>query len=210
MDTFSEGKFVAVEGLDGAGTTTLIASLVEWLRSQSVPVEATHEPTAGPVGSVIRQAIDRRLDFDADILALLFAADRLDHLRNAANGIERQLASGHWVISDRYLASSFAYQGGATGGGDWVRTINRHARPPDLTIYVDTSIATCLERIARRSGKDELFHRAASLEQASVRYEAFFAAEEPIGPVLKVNGDQPASAVLNDALKLVGPWLHST
>ncbi|MQP34128.1 dTMP kinase [Rhodococcus erythropolis] len=203
-----EGSLVAVEGVDGAGTTTLISGLVEWLRIRSVGVESTHEPSSGPIGAVIRLAIDQRLKFSGEILALLFAADRLDHLENPVNGMLRELLRGNWVVTDRYVASSFAYQGEAGGpeAFQWLAELNRHIRQPDLTIFVDTDIDVCLERIAKRSGRDELFHRRDALVAARDRYLRVLAEFNVTGEVLVVDGNRSRDEVLADVVERSQVW----
>src|SRR5580658_957770 len=135
------GRFVVLEGIDGAGTTTHVGRLAERLRSSRVPVRVTREPSDGPVGTLVRQVLTGRIVSPGGrapgwaTMALLFAADRMDHVDAE---IEPFIASGGVVISDRYDASSLGYQSvmsGSGGGGaiDWIRLINRHALRPDLT-----------------------------------------------------------------------------
>ena len=141
-----KGRFVVVEGIDGAGTTTQVARLAERLRAEGgLPVRATREPSDGPIGALVRQvltgrivAVERRAPGWAT-MALLFAADRMDHVEC---DIEPFIAQGGVMISDRYDASSLAYQSVSSGSGgekavEWIRTLNRHALRPDLTIVLD-------------------------------------------------------------------------
>jgi dTMP kinase len=140
------GRFVVLEGIDGAGTTTQTSRLVERLRTESrTPVKITREPSDGPIGSLVRQVLTGRIvlpDHSAPnwtTMALLFAADRMDHVESE---IEPFLLLGGIVVSDRYVASSLAYQSVSSGRGgekavEWIREINRHALRPDLTIVLD-------------------------------------------------------------------------
>ncbi len=101
------GRFIVLEGLDGAGTTTQAALLAEWLGARGEVVQ-TREPTAGPIGRLIRSSLRAEPDSPAETsLPWLFAADRAEHLTRV---IEPALARGAWVISDRYYHSSLAYQ----------------------------------------------------------------------------------------------------
>ena len=148
------GRFVVLEGIDGSGTTTQAARLAASLRAAGHAVVSTREPSDGPLGVVLRQALTRRLVGLSDqALALLFAADRLDHL---ASVVEPALAEGKVVVSDRYVLSSLAYQGMRLPLS-WVETLNAAARPADLTLYLEVDPRTAARRRQGRGGAAELF-----------------------------------------------------
>lgn len=148
------GRFIVLEGIDGSGTTTQAARLVASLRSAGREVVGTREPSDGPLGAVLRQALTRRLVGLSDrALALLFAADRLDHL---ASLVEPALAEGKVVVSDRYVLSSLAYQG-MRMPLSWVEGLNAAARPADLTLYLAVDPRTAARRRQGRGGAAELF-----------------------------------------------------
>ncbi len=139
------GRFIVLEGIDGAGTTTQTARLVGRLRAEKKHVRATREPSDGPIGSLVRQVLTGRIIAPGGrapgwaTMALLFAADRMDHVETE---IEPFLAEGGVVVSDRYDASSLAYQSVSSGRGgeqavEWIRQLNKHALRPDLTIVID-------------------------------------------------------------------------
>src|SRR5689334_22794688 len=152
------GRFIVLEGIDGAGTTTQAARLVARLRQETkVAIRATREPSDGPIGSLVRQVLTGRIIAPGGrapgwaTMALLFAADRMDHVEAE---IEPFLAEGGIVISDRYDASSLAYQSVSSGRGgektvDWIRQINKHALRPDLTIVLDLSSEVAANRRER-------------------------------------------------------------
>ena len=127
------GKFIVIEGLDGSGLSTQAGLLKEFLEKEDVAVYLTKEPTAGPVGALIRLALGRRLSFsqstpDNDaIIALLFAADRMDHL---AIDIVPKLDAGVHVICDRYYLSTFAYQSRSVDL-QWLRALHARCIKPD-------------------------------------------------------------------------------
>lgn len=187
--TAARGRFVVVEGLDGAGTTTQAERLAAALRSRrGLPVELTKEPTSGPLGAVLRQAIEARLTLDPVALALAFAADRADHLFNPVNGVVAALEAGRWVVSDRYVLSSLAYNRGGTVSREWVAELNRHAIAPDLTIFVDVDPEICLERIGGRSSAEELFHSREQLVAVDRNYRELIDAGHVAGPLARVDG----------------------
>ncbi len=163
------GRLVVVEGIDGAGTTTQVARLTARLRSRGVAVHATREPSDGPVGTLARQVLTggtaRPVGWTPGwaMMALLFAADRMDHVDSE---IDPHLARGAVVVSDRYEASSLAYQSlsvGAPAGEaiEWIRAINRHSRRPDLIVVLDVPSELAAERRARRGGAAELYEQDA-------------------------------------------------
>jgi dTMP kinase len=161
------GRFVVLEGIDGSGTTTQVARLAERLRAARVPVRATREPSDGPVGTLVRQVLTGRVIVPGGrapgwaTMALLFAADRMDHVESE---IEPFLASGGVVLSDRYDASSLAYQSISSGAEardavEWIRSLNRYVRRPDLTIVLDLPSDVAAERRMRRGEAAQLYEQ---------------------------------------------------
>src|SRR5262249_14847135 len=140
------GRFIVLEGIDGAGTTTQTTRLVERLRGEAkAHVKVTREPSDGPIGSLVRQVLTGRIVSPGGrapgwaTMALLFAADRMDH---GGSEMEPFLAQGGIVVSDRYDASSLAYQSVSSGRGgekavEWIRQLNKYALRPDLTIVLE-------------------------------------------------------------------------
>ena len=168
------GRFVVLEGLDGAGTTTQSRLLGEALRAAGRAVHVTAEPSAGPAGALVRQVLQQRLGggrggaFDAHALALLFAADRLDH---AAAEIAPRLAEGCDVVCDRYTLSSLAYQGLTTGDLAWVEAINGRAPAPDLTVFLRVRPGLALGRRQAAGTTPELYEVAAFQRRVARGYE---------------------------------------
>jgi dTMP kinase len=142
------GRLIVLEGIDGSGTTTQTERLVEHLRRRGRTAVSTREPSAGPVGRLLREVllghhrISRDVSLDGRTMALLFAADRFDHLQRE---VEPILAAGNDVVSDRYLMSSLAYQA-EEADREWVALLARGVRPPDLTILLDIPIEVAARR----------------------------------------------------------------
>lgn len=162
-----KGRFIVLEGIDGAGTTTQTGLLAAHLRVRGLLTKATREPSDGPVGTMIRQVLGGRFVLPGGrapgwaTMALLFAADRLDHVEAE---IEPVLEKGGVVVSDRYDASSLAYQSVTSGRGgpdavEWIRTLNRHAVRPDLTVVVDVPFELAAERREQRGEAAQLYDR---------------------------------------------------
>ncbi len=149
------GRFITLEGGEGAGKSTQARRLADWLRGRGHDVIETREPGGTPGAEAIRTLLltgggDR---WDAATEALLFAAARADHV---ARLIRPALAAGQWVICDRFLDSSLAYQGAAGGlGVETVRMANAlavGAVRPDLTLLLDLPTDAGARRAAARDG----------------------------------------------------------
>lgn len=206
-------RFIVVEGTDGAGTTTMVEKIVARFRADRRAVHATCEPSPGPIGCLIRQALSRRLVvpgvFGAGApqwttMALLFAADRQDHLEAE---ILPLLQDGVSVICDRYDLSSLAYQsasaavaGAPEGVVDWIRSLNRHARRPDITLVLDVDPEIAAHRRRIRGGQRELYEDN-DLQQRIC--EAYKKSENllPDDEIVHIDANCPIDAVLTDCLR---------
>nr|WP_217913923.1 dTMP kinase [Miltoncostaea marina] len=142
-------RFIALEGIDGSGKSTQAEMLGEALRARGLRVRRTREPGGTPVGERVRalllEGAPGELSLPAEIL--LFAAARAELVQRA---IRPALADGAWVVSDRFLDSSLAYQGAARGAGiDAVLDANRVALDgclPDLSLVIDTPVVLAAGR----------------------------------------------------------------
>ncbi len=204
----TRGKFVVFEGLDGAGTSTQIELLANSLRLKGIDVSVTREPTDGPVGRLIRQVLRREVELDAAALALLFASDRLDHLEGD-DGVKAALDAGHWVLSDRYVLSSVAYQ--AADGLDpaWVVELNRRAIAPDLTIFIEATPEVCMERIHGRGARLERFETLERLRQVVAHFRAHLGEASLTGAVIHVDGYSSIEGVARAVEDAVTQWLET-
>lgn len=161
-------SFIVFEGLDGAGTTTQIGRLARYYEFNRRAYEATREPTSNPIGVLVRQVLQKKVSTTPEALAMLYAADRSDHLYNPAYGIVHLLEEGRIVISDRYLYSSIAYQS-VECDPTLIRTINSFPAP-EFLIFIDTPVEDCMERIEKRGEEKELFDRAEFLTAVRRNY----------------------------------------
>ena len=136
--------YIVFEGIDGAGKSTQIQMLKEWLENNGLEVETIVEPTDSEVGKLIREILQRP-DAETDkvqkTLGLLFAADRMLIMDKLSD--EKKV-----IISDRSFISSLAYQEPA----QWIHELNKYAKKPDLVLLLDLDVKTS---VARTSGKDE-------------------------------------------------------
>jgi dTMP kinase len=194
----SPGRFIVFEGLDGAGTTTQARLLAERLQKQGRTVHLAHQPSDGPVGQVIRQILagraattqaDGKLGVvDERAMALLFAADRLDHL---GSQIEPRLARGEDVILDRYTLSSLAYQG-ASVSHEFIQAANRFARRPDLTLFLYVPANIALDRVRMRGAKLERYETASQLLAIEREYSRLVGT---LASVVSIDGTRPIPEV---------------
>jgi len=188
-----------LEGLDGAGTTTQAAILANRLAALGRRVHLTFEPSRGPVGRLVRRALKGTLagaggrPLDQRALALLFAADRIDHV---AGEVGPRLGSGVDVISDRYALSSLAYQSAATGDLGWVEALNREAPAPDLTIFLEVRPAVALRRRYAASAEREIYEVPAFQRRVATAYRrALRRLRERGERVAVVDGEKEVAAV---------------
>jgi dTMP kinase len=159
-------RFIAIEGIDGAGLTTQASRLAEWLGKKGKQVLVTKEPTNGAVGGLIRAAVSKEWHVSAQALQLLFAADRAQHL---ARQIEPSLKAGKAVICDRYVLSSLAY-GSLDVPMAWLKQINEPFRKPDFTVILDAHPKIAIERLKANRNKMELYESESMLQQVRQNY----------------------------------------
>ncbi|WP_407379656.1 dTMP kinase [Methanobrevibacter sp.] len=135
--------YIVFEGIDGAGKSTQIQMLKEWLEANGLEVETLVEPTDSEVGKLIRKILQRpdaTTDRVQKTLGLLFAADRMLIMDKLSD--EKKV-----IISDRSFISSLAYQEPA----EWIAILNKYAKKPDLLLLLDLDVKTS---VARTSGED--------------------------------------------------------
>ncbi len=192
-------SFIVFEGLDGAGTTTQIRRLARYYEFNKRPFAATNEPTSNPIGEVVRSVLQKKICTTPNALALLYAADRDDHLYNQSYGIVRYLDEGRVVISDRYFYSSIAYQS-VECDPDFIESINDFPSP-EIIVYIDTSVDECLRRIEKRGEGKELFDRYDFLMEVRKNYEKAFSALPDGVHLIRIDGSAPADEVESNIRK---------
>ena len=202
--TMPERRFIVFEGLDGAGTTTQAGLLHDYLTRQGLDSFRTFEPTDGPVGRLIRELLAGPGDQGRPpelTMALLFAADRIAH----SGRISEALAGGSHVVCDRYLFSSMAYQSlDPLIPGERVIELNRGCARPDITIFVDVPVETCLERISARSESRTIYEKADLLQTISENYQSLRGLyETTFGKTVTVDGTLSPTNVHRNAVEVI-------
>lgn len=203
------GRFITVEGTEGAGKTSNIAFLKARLEAAGKTVVLTREPGGTPLGEAIRDLLlTRRGDgmaVDTELL-LMFAA-RAEHI---AQLIRPALARGEWVLCDRFTDATYAYQGGGRGIDidriaaleHWVQGNLR----PDLTIVLDVPVEVGLARAGRRSAPDRFEREQLAFHEAVRAAYRTIAAREP-GRVQVVDAEQPLARVQADLGRVLDAFL---
>ncbi|MGD6933088.1 MAG: dTMP kinase [Candidatus Bathyarchaeia archaeon] len=162
-----KGVFICIEGLDGSGKSTQAKLLTKKLCKEGYNAVYTAEPSQGKIGKFIRKRLFEQERMPTTVEALLFAADRIEHVQNT---VVPALKEGKIVISDRYVYSSLAYQGSAGLSLDWIETINASAQKPDLSIYIDVAPEVVLERLRRKKSVMENLHTQRKVQEIYQKY----------------------------------------
>lgn len=198
------GKLIVLEGIDGSGKGTQIARLTDRLEASGHKVLVTREPSAGPIGTLIRQALADASQFDEATMALLFAADRLEHIRE----MKAHLAAGEIVLCDRYVLSSLAYNSQALTL-EWILALNQEADKrlhPDLTLYFDLSEQIALTRIGARGSDRERYETQRQLYQVREMYR-MLADVRLDDNVVTIDASQTPEAIAEDVWRAVAPLI---
>lgn len=165
-----KGKFIVFEGLDGSGKSLQIEKLVGVLSSRNIEVWPTAEPSKSEIGKLIRAIQKKKVSFidNGKTLKYLYMADRVNH----AIEIKERLDKGITVICDRYWISSVAYQDSTIKSGESAFNLNdmEDFPVPDLTIYLDTDVDTCLSRLSEREDT-EIFENREYLNKVKEGYD---------------------------------------
>ena len=210
----TRGRFIALEGGEGTGKSTQSKLLAEALEGRGIAVELTREPGGTPGAEAIRALL---LDppgegWRARAEALLFAAARSDHVEKR---IRPALDAGRWVVCDRFVDSSRAYQGGAGGVGDAdvlaLHAVGSEGLRPDMTVLIDVPADAVAERLAARDagGSDAIGGRAAEYHAEVARAFAGFAAAERQAFAV-IDGKGTAEEVHGRILAALAPLLEGT
>jgi dTMP kinase len=189
------GLLICIEGLDKSGKTTQSLLLVDALRSRGLEAVYTTEPSAGEIGSFIKRYVLRRKQrIPASVEALLFAADRVDHVERE---IKPMLKEGKIIVSDRYIYSSIAYQGAAGLDIEWIKEINKMALEPDLAIYIDVPLEVIMRRL---KGKERTVMEHPDIQ---MKVRDIYATLVKEGKLIPVDGNRPIKKVSSQIQRIV-------
>ena len=209
-ETVETGRLITFEGGEGAGKSTQVSILVERLRNAGRQAIATREPGGSPVAEDIRETLlsGKVKQFGPFAEALLFSIARADHIDTV---IGDALARGQWVVCDRFLDSTRAYQG-ATGGvpAPVISALERltlHGIMPNLTIVLDIPVEEGLARMARRRGAPDRFESQDISQHERIRKAFLEIAEEESGRCVVIDARKPEALVAEDVWEAVAERL---
>lgn len=165
--TSQTGCFITLEGIDGAGKSTHLGFIRDWLAERGIAAEFTREPGGTPLGEQIRAlllAVDTQVCLEAETLLMFASRQQL-----LSSLIRPALAAGRWVVSDRFTDSTFAFQGGGRGVPaariaqleDWVQ----QGLQPDLTLLFDVPLEVASQRMAGSRQLDRFEQEQADFHQ---------------------------------------------
>lgn len=207
MTEAGRGRFISLEGGEGAGKSTLLAGLREHIEGRGVTLVQTREPGGTAVGEAVRAIVldpaAQGMAAETELLLMFASRAQLVH-----ETIAPSLAAGRWVLCDRYVDASYAYQGGGRGQPvDRIAGLERWACAglvPDLTLLLDLPVATGRARAAGRGQADRIETEAdAFFERVRASYRAR-AAAEPTRFRL-IDAGQSPDAVLRAAIAALAP-----
>lgn len=211
METAMNGKFITIEGLEGAGKSNAQRIVCETLKAHGIEFITTREPGGTPIAETLRtlwkEGLGGEITTDKAEVLMMYAA----RIQLVETVIQPALASGKWVVGDRHDLSSQAYQGGGRGLAELVETIGKAILgefEPDLTIYLDLDPAIGLERAKGRGELDRIerqkidfFHRTRA---------RYLALTQNNPKAVIINAEQPIERVSRDIQQAVENFLKST
>ncbi|MCK4800289.1 dTMP kinase, partial [Candidatus Parcubacteria bacterium] len=192
-----KGKFIVIEGLDGAGSSTQVIRVANFLKERNKKIHITKEPTNSLIGGLIRGQLTGDWKSSPECLQLLFAADRAHHLDKELIPL---LKRGINVISDRYFFSTIAFGSTEIKDKEWLININDRFIIPDLTILVKVSPKICIKRIKGSRFQIELFEKEKKLQKTWENYKKLV---EEFDNIKIVNGERKVEEISYEIINLI-------
>ncbi len=209
MTQKTSGRFITVEGTEGAGKSSCIAHVEQWAASRSIPLICTREPGGTPLAEQIREVLLETRDEEVDGLAelLLVFAARAQHLNT---WIKPNLETGKWVLSDRFTDATYAYQGSGRGlDVDQIATLEQLVQggfQPQLTLLLDLPVEVGLERARQRSEPDRFeLEQQEFFEQVRAGYRSRAAAQPD--RIKIIDASRSPKQVTEQIIETLDRWL---
>ena len=204
------GKFITLEGGEGVGKTTNLVFIENYLKLHGIPVVVTREPGGTVLAEKIRHLLldkeSEDISENAELL-MVFAA-RAQHIKHV---IEPTLASGNWILCDRFTDATYAYQGGGRNMKNstitWLENLVQGSLKPDLTLLLDAPVEIGLERAKSRGNLDRFeSEKIHFFEQ--VRRAYLLQAELNPSRIKVIKTNQPLIDVENELINVIGNFLR--
>ena len=191
------GKFVVFEGIDGCGKSTALEALDDYIWKKTLDsIRLGTEPTGFASGELVRKALGGKLEgISSETLLGMFLADRAIH----QNEISIATVRKDWYLCDRYIYSNMAYNAKDDEDMKRIEELNSKFIQPDVVFYIDTPVEICLDRIARRNGKKEIFENKEKLTEVKRRYDMI----ADSGKMIRIDGTLSERNVLEEILKVL-------
>jgi dTMP kinase len=193
----SKSLFIVFDSLDGAGNSTQVKMLADYLKSRGLKAHITKEPTSGLIGGLIKSQLTHDWQSSPECLQLLFSADRAYHLEKE---IVPLLQKGVSVVCDRYFFSTMAYGNLGIKDLDWLIEVNKKFLFPDLAIFLKVPARVCIERIESDRFEITLFEKEKILQQVWQNYEKI---AKKFKNIHIVDGEQSIEKISEQIIKIV-------
>ena len=205
-----EAKFITLEGIEGSGKTSSIKSITDLLDSKRISYVVTREPGGSSIGSELRSILlDPKTEISSEVELLLMLADRKDHVEKV---ILPNLKTGNWVISDRFMDSSIAYQGGGRGlDKDMINAFsnNLNLPIPDLTLLFDVPVKISLSRVKAR-GELDRFEQEELFFHNRIREAYLVLAKENINRIKIIDSSQKIEHMLKNVEQIIKTFFNGS
>ena len=207
-----QGKFITLEGMDGAGKSTHIPNIIALLESRGLEVVSTREPGGTPLGEQLRELL-LHADMHPETETLLMFAARREHI---AKVIAPALARGAYVLSDRFTDATYAYQSGAKGVSaekiqqleSWLQGEGSSSLQPDLTLLFDVPVEVSMARLSSARAPDK-FEREGAPFFEKLRNVYLARAQQNPNRFQVINANQTLDIVKNKVNKILEEYILS-
>ncbi len=195
------GKFISLEGIDGAGKSTQLRTVTDWAAGRQIPLGVTREPGGTPLAEALRTLVLQQSMTPLTESLLMFAG-RHDHV---VKHIEPALARGEWVLSDRFTDASFAYPGGGRGGAAAILSTLESwvcgSLQPDLTLWFDLEPTLAQQRLSRNRAHSDRFEQ--EQEDFFRRVRQAYGARAVAARVHRIDADQSPEALAREVVQVL-------
>jgi dTMP kinase len=200
-----KGLFIAFEGIDGAGKSSLINKIGSELDRLEKLHHITAEPTKNYIGKHVREILTGQREGDEKTIAALFLADRIDHLTHPEYGMLARLEENEIVLCDRYYLSSYAYHVPHVTL-DWVieaNSICANLRRPDITFFIDISVDESLKRLTSSRANLDKYENRAKITQVKENYLNAIDKVLEVENIVIIDGERSPEIVFSEVFNII-------